>query len=156
MTRASCMSGPGILDLNRVDDADDRGVDGAVLHSRGHASGTAAHDEYGFAESRIDRIHRDQVITLGLPVGIDRTRNEQLVGDEPLILARRDDGPHDLRNDHFVAAFALPIGSASSRLAWGRGITWTDTSSPTRRAAAAPASVAAFTAATSPRTIAVT
>src|SRR6188472_4544026 len=38
----------------------------------------------------------------------------------------------------------------------GRGITCTDTSSPTRRAAAAPASVAAFTAATSPRTMAVT
>src|SRR5579864_6785033 len=35
-------------------------------------------------------------------------------------------------------------------------MTWTDTSSPTRRAAAAPASVAALTAATSPRTIAVT
>src|SRR5687768_3193848 len=38
----------------------------------------------------------------------------------------------------------------------GRGITCTPTSSPTRRAAAAPASVAAFTEPTSPRTIAVT
>ena len=35
-------------------------------------------------------------------------------------------------------------------------MTWTPTSSPTRRAAAAPASVAAFTEPTSPRTIAVT
>src|SRR5438067_4583198 len=35
-------------------------------------------------------------------------------------------------------------------------MTWTPTSSPTRRAAAAPASVAAFTDPTSPRTIAVT
>src|SRR5512142_1354557 len=35
-------------------------------------------------------------------------------------------------------------------------MTCTETSSPTRRAAAAPASVAALTAATSPRTIAVT
>src|SRR5579863_3280340 len=35
-------------------------------------------------------------------------------------------------------------------------MTWTAMSSPTRRAAAAPASVAARTAATSPRTIAVT
>ena len=33
---------------------------------------------------------------------------------------------------------ALPIGSTSSRFACGRGITCTDTSSPTRRAAAAP------------------
>src|SRR5262245_11389439 len=38
----------------------------------------------------------------------------------------------------------------------GRGITCTETSSPTRRAAEAPASVAALTAATSPRTITVT
>src|SRR5512147_2439694 len=38
----------------------------------------------------------------------------------------------------------------------GLGITWTDASSPTRLAAAAPASVAAFTAPTSPRTITVT
>src|SRR5439155_26110502 len=35
-------------------------------------------------------------------------------------------------------------------------MTWTPTSSPTRRAAAAPASVAAFTEPTSPRTMAVT
>src|SRR5262245_46954642 len=54
------------------------------------------------------------------------------------------------------AVEALPIGSASSRLACGQGMTCTDTSSPARRAAAAPASVAALTAATSPRTIAVT
>src|SRR5207248_10953857 len=54
---------------------------------------------------------------------------------------------------HF-ALTAFPIGSASSRFAWGRGMTWTDTSSPTRRAAAAPAPVAAFTAATPRRTVA--
>src|SRR4051812_15268863 len=49
-----------------------------------------------------------------------------------------------------------PIGKILSRPSAGRGITCTPTSSPTRRAAAAPASVAAFTEATSPRTIAVT
>ena len=38
----------------------------------------------------------------------------------------------------------------------GRGITWTATTVPTRRPAAAPASTAALTAPTSPRTIAVT
>ena len=38
----------------------------------------------------------------------------------------------------------------------GRGMTWTLMSSPTRRAAAAPASVAALTAPTSPRTKIVT
>ena len=38
-----------------------------------------------------------------------------------------------------------PIGKIWSSPSAGRGITWTPTSSPTRRAAAAPASVAAFT-----------
>ncbi len=50
----------------------------------------------------------------------------------------------------------FPWGRGSSGFGWGRGMTCTDTSSPTRRSAAAPASVAALTAATSPRTIAVT
>ena len=39
-----------------------------------------------------------------------------------------------------------PLGRIRSTSAWGRGMTWTDTSSPTRRAAAAPASVAVSTA----------
>ena len=43
-----------------------------------------------------------------------------------------------------------------STLTCGRGMMCTDTISPTRSAARWPASVAAFTAATSPRTIAVT
>ena len=46
-----------------------------------------------------------------------------------------------------------PLGRIFSTSACGRGMTCTDTSSPMRRAAAAPASVAAFTAPTSPRTI---
>src|SRR5438034_9466231 len=50
----------------------------------------------------------------------------------------------------------LPFGSIFSTSACGLGITCTDTSSPTRRAAAAPASVAALTAPTSPRTMTVT
>ena len=55
-----------------------------------------------------------------------------------------------------VGRYARPwAGSARPRRA-AAGMTWTETSSPTRRAAAAPASVAAFTAPTSPRTMTVT
>ena len=54
------------------------------------------------------------------------------------------------------AAATAPLGRIFSTSACGRGMTWTETSSPTRRAAAAPASVAALTAPTSPRTITVT
>src|SRR5690554_53643 len=47
-------------------------------------------------------------------------------------------------------------GKIFSTSAWGRGMTCTDFNSPTFPAAAAPASTAAFTAPTSPRTITVT
>src|SRR5262245_43032900 len=47
-----------------------------------------------------------------------------------------------------IGAYAVPgsvwpLGRIFSTSVCGRGMTWTDTSSPTRRAAAAPASVAA-------------
>src|SRR5207237_8708849 len=101
---------------------------------------------------------RDRVTALGLALRGDRPDDQQLGADQPWVLPRGDDRADDLCEKHppQAFAFALPIGSTSSRFAWGRGMTCTETSSPTRRAAAAPASVAAFTAATSPRTIAVT
>ena len=62
-------------------------------------------------------IDGDEVAAFGLAARIDRPRDEQLVADQPLVLARRDDGPDDLGEDHFALAVALPIGSASSRFA---------------------------------------
>src|SRR5208282_6430774 len=59
------------------------------------------------------------------------------------------------RSYFFGAGGWPPLGRIFSTSSCGRGITWTATSSPTRRAAAAPASVAALTAPTSPRTITV-
>src|SRR5262249_9941409 len=112
-----------------------------------------------FADARVYGVDRDQIIPFRLPARIDGAGNQKLVADESRILAGRNDGPDDFREEHCSYAFApaaLPIGSVSSRLACGRGMTCTDPSSPPRRAAAAPASVAALTAATSPRTIAVT
>src|SRR5262249_2544166 len=80
------------------------------------------------------------------------------------IFPGRHDRPQNAPYDHIKYAARAYLrerdsgvtGRLSSTDACGRGITWTLTSSPTRRAAAAPASVAAFTAATSPRTMAVT
>src|SRR4051794_18562016 len=48
MTRASCT---GLLhQIDGVDDADDRGVDRAVLQAGRHAGGAAAHNEDGLAD----------------------------------------------------------------------------------------------------------
>src|SRR5712692_2504792 len=63
--------------------------------------------------------------------------------------ARRAGGPNP------TAYFFAP-GRIFSTCSCGRGITCTATNSPTRLAAAAPASTAAFTAPTSPRTVTVT
>src|SRR2546425_6615050 len=88
-----------------------------------------------------------------------------------LLGARRERAPSPSRRgrDHGVRCLGFgrhgvylvtrswpPLGRIFSTSVCGRGMTCTDTSSPTRRAAAAPASVAAFTAPTSPRTITVT
>ena len=54
------------------------------------------------------------------------------------------------------ASSSRPSGSTRSTLTCGRAITWLATTSPTLAAFRTPASTAAFTAATSPRTTAVT
>ena len=43
-----------------VDDADDGGIDRAVLHARRHARGAAADDEHGFADAGVDGVDGDQ------------------------------------------------------------------------------------------------
>src|SRR5262249_46747149 len=130
--------------------------DRTVLHARGHPRRAAADDQDGLANPRVHGVDRYEVAAFGLSPRVHRARDEQLATDQPLVLPRRDDGPDNLCEDHFAFAFSFPIGSAPWGLACGRGMPWTDRSSPPRRPAAAPASVAAFTAATSPRTIAVT
>src|SRR4029450_4849071 len=146
----------GLRHFDVVDDADDCGIDGTVLQPGGHPGGAAADDEHGLADARVNGVDGHQVAAFGLAARIHRPVHQQLGTPQAFVFARRHPGADDFREYHFALAVAFPIGSASSRFACGRGITWTDTSSPTRRAAAAPASVAAFTAATSPRTIAVT
>src|SRR5438132_8803759 len=101
-----------------------------------------------------DCINSDDVAARIGSVEVDGPNDEQLVSLQSLVLLGRNDCANDPRDDH--ARDWDVTGIASSTLPWGRGMTCTLTNSPTRRAAAAPASVAAFTAATSPRTIAVT
>src|SRR5436853_676909 len=101
-----------------------------------------------------DCVDGDYVAARVCAVEINRADNQQLSAFELRVLLGRDDCAHDSRDDH--ARACRLTGIDSSTLPCGRGITCTLTSSPTRRAAAAPASVAALTAATSPRTIAVT
>src|SRR5215210_9331707 len=106
-------------------------------------------------KTRTHRVNGNDIAGRVAAVHVNRTHDEQLLSEQAFVFLGRNDGAEDTRDDHAYPRVS-PIGRASSTLPCGRGITCTLTSSPTRRAAAAPASVAAFTAATSPRTMAVT
>src|SRR5262249_13624046 len=153
-TRAS--STPLLLQLDGVDHAHDGGVHRRVLQAEGHARGGSGHHEDAVAQARVDGVHGHHVRGLVLPAGVGGAHYEQLGPHELLVLARGHHGADDASEDQPYLPALPAMGKTSSRLVCGRGITWTETSSPTRRAAAAPASVAALTAATSPRTSAVT
>ena len=83
-----------------VDDADDGGVDRAVLHAGGHAGGAAADDQHRLADAGIDGVDGDEVVAFGLAVGVHRPRDQQLVADQPRVLPRGDDGPDDAGENH--------------------------------------------------------
>ena len=90
----------GSLSSIVVDDADDGGIDRAILEAGRHARGAAADDEHGFADARIDGVDGHEIAAFGLAARIHRPRDEQLAADQPWILAGRDHGPHDLRQEH--------------------------------------------------------
>ena len=96
MTRASCIDAASSLTSIGVDDADDGGVDRTVLQAGRHARGAAADDEHGLADAGVDGVDGDEIVAFRLAGRIDRARDEQLGADEPLVLARRDDGADDL------------------------------------------------------------
>src|SRR5687767_8410263 len=154
MTRASCISSLWSHDINRIDHPDDGRVHWSIFHVLRQPRAGTRHDQHALMKSCADSINGNHVAARVRSVKIDGPDDEQLLSFQPFILLRRHDCADNPGYDHARAWFV--IGIASSTLPCGRGITCTLTSSPTRRAAAAPASVAAFTAATSPRTIAVT
>src|SRR5712671_72149 len=81
------------IDLHRVDDADDHGVDGTVLHARRHARGAAADDEHGLADARIHGVDGDEIVSFSFAARIDWADDEQLIADQTRIFPRRHDGP---------------------------------------------------------------
>src|SRR5260370_2357838 len=130
------------------------GVYGRGLHTLSQTRTGAGDNQHTLMKACADRINGNDIAARVRAVDVDRTDDEQFLSFQPLVFLRGYDRAQNACDDH--ALDCALIGIASSTLPCGRGITWTLTSSPTRRAAAAPASVAAFTAATSPRTMAVT
>src|SRR5262245_47480446 len=89
-----------ILHVHLIHDAHDRGVDRAIFHAGRHSRGAAADNQDGLAESGVDGIHGDEVVAFGLAGRrIDRTDDEQLVADEPLIFSGCDNRADDFGED---------------------------------------------------------
>ena len=84
-----------VCDVDRIDDADDRGVDGTVFQAGCHAGGAAADDQDGFADAGVDRVDRDELRAFRLAARIHGTGNEQLVTDEPRVFSRRHNRSDD-------------------------------------------------------------
>src|SRR5439155_17439174 len=149
------------LELDRVDDRHDGRVDRTILrHPRLPRGGTAG-VENDFAEARAHRVDGDHQRPGRLSFHVGAADEEQLEPAQLLLLVGGDDRPDHAPEQHRYffcvlpppssrrASPVRPSGRARSMLACGRGITCTLTSWPMRSPPRAPASGAAFTAATS-------
>ena len=153
-----------LLHLDAVDHADDARRPRAVLEAGGHARGGAGHDQRRGRCGRRPRCRRRPCgRASSLPLGSVVRPRAELRAHEPLVLRAwpptvPTTRPRIMRQGGVerITSEALPMGRTSSRLrVRTRDHVDGDAARP-RRAAAAPASVAALTAATSPRTSAVT
>src|SRR5436190_17102072 len=109
---------------------------------------------HGF-DDRVDLFLRKGPVTAPRGVCLLDLGADLLDGDQVGILQHAAGSAGDYFSPGPLAFLGAP-GRIFSTSLCGAGITCTATSSPTRRAAAAPASVAALTAPTSPRTVTVT
>src|SRR5579863_2010124 len=85
-----------------IDDADDRGVHGAVLAFGGVARGASGYDQNGFAESGVHCVDSDQVAGFVVALRRNRFYNEKLLAFQARILARRNHGADNASENHGV------------------------------------------------------
>src|SRR6267378_3255260 len=101
-----------VLHLDGVDDADDGGIDRAVLEAGGHAGRGSADDEHLVAEAGVDGVHGDHVARLVLAAGVDRAHEQELRAQEALVLPRghhRADHPREDHEEEPVCGRESPI-----------------------------------------------
>jgi hypothetical protein len=78
--------------INRIDDADDGGVNRHIFAAFGHACRTALDDQYEFAKARPYSVHGDEMAFLVLSLFIDQASDKQFAPLQAFIFSRRDDG----------------------------------------------------------------
>ena len=83
--------------INRVDDADDRGIHRTIFTALRHTGGTALHDQDNFTNASADRVDGDDMAFLILSLFVNQTRHQKLAPEQALIFTRRDYGANDSR-----------------------------------------------------------
>src|SRR6267142_5221878 len=78
------------VELDFVDDADNRGVHRPVLAFGGHARRAAGNDEHGLAKPGIDCVHGDKVAGFVGAFRGNRFDDEEFLTFETLVFARRN------------------------------------------------------------------
>jgi hypothetical protein len=78
--------------VNRINDADDSGVNRSVFAAFCHASRTALHDQDRFTKTRADGVNGDDVAFLILSIFVNQSRNQELAPVKAFVFSRRNDG----------------------------------------------------------------
>ena len=94
------------MDVDRVDDADDPGIDRRLNGIEREAGFLAPHEEHLFANARTDRIRRDERPANRLMLGRQRLDDEELDADQPVVFAGRDHFANDTGQLHMSAEIA--------------------------------------------------
>jgi|SRR6185436_11622274 len=99
-----------ITHLYSIDDADDGGINRAVLALERHARGTTLHDEHDLIDACSHGIDGDQVSLLILTLDVDHPRDQQLAAMKAVIFSRGNDSSDYSSKKH---GWSLVIGHLS-------------------------------------------
>src|SRR5690554_2316326 len=149
--------------IPRIDDGEDGRIRRAAIGGGGLPGAAAAGIQHHLPRPCTNGIERDDVAAAWRSIQIKRLDNQHFQAIYPFAFGAGNHRANDSGEKHQPSlcmadwpSSVRPSGMTASTLTCGRGMTCTATTSPTFSALRTPASTAAFTAATSPRTIAVT
>jgi hypothetical protein len=92
-----------------IDDADDGGINRAVLALERHARGASLHNEHDLIDARSDGVDGDKMTLLILAVDIDHSGDEELTPMEAIVFSGGDDS-----SDYSSKKHAGPLSAVSS------------------------------------------
>ena len=98
-----------ITHLYGIDDADDGGIDRAVLALERHARRTTLDDEYDLIDSCSYGIDGDQVSLLILTVDVDHPRDQKLAAMKTIVFSRGHDSSDYSSKKHGSFQFQFSV-----------------------------------------------